>query len=112
MKDIIAKAVEGGWNFHKKFNIEDNAKITYSGNTTSWYGSNSGGLIYPESFIFSHDFCIVFWGREFVCKNCGRAREYEECSLHDLGRAEAWQYHGNLMFLSEDRIKYLEGFLE
>lgn len=105
MKRIIKKAEQGGYKGH--LNMLPSFIHPSRVEKVAWYIIKSRF----DEIIFSHDFCIAYWGREFVCKNCGREKEYEECSLHDLGRAEAWQYHGNLMFLSEDRIKYLEQFI-
>ncbi len=96
MKDIIAKAVEGGYRFSNVDHV--------------YYEEEPRFL---DEIFFSHDFLKAFFGEEETCMRCGlwfMKKCTKDSSHREVG--VAWQYHAQQLVLSEDRIKYLEGFLE
>ncbi len=69
-----------------------------------------------ESIIFSHSFAKAYWGEKRVQRrysrdnsaNCGENRnDYKDYTIKD-----GWQYHLPQLALAEDRLKYLEKFLD
>ena len=107
MKDIIAKAVEGGYqgekDLVKQFLNPDNPSCKMVADTLI-EGS------YFDSIIFSHDFLKAFFGERLV--KHGYGENPNGLNPYFLERVPRWQYHAQQLVLSEDRIKYLEGFLE
>jgi len=122
MKEIIDKAVEGGFDFHvfcfecdfgKDVSIDDMANVLQ-------------GSGYDNSLYFRHDFLKAFFGEDEICGGCGeeltvatmvlQARDVEghtcDCGFScDPHRDMAWMYHARELVLSEDRLEYLRRFL-
>ncbi len=77
--------------------------------------------------IFLHGFAMAFWGKEYVCKECGENAEenYDDGVCKgccegllsdsngpgDMEDVPAWKYHLQQMVLEKDPIKYLEKFI-
>ena len=102
IKKIIERAVEGGYRFSNVDHV--------------YYEEEPRFL---DEVFFSHDFLEAFFGEFLVCKECGRPDDDKPCVNQHFHRSHldsdwrvAWQYHAQQLVLSEDRIKYLEGFLE
>ncbi len=70
------------------------------------------------SLVFSHDFVKSFWGgpkcstekvergSDMFCSECGTVY----CASKSFWES-FWQYHGQQLFLAEDRLKYIERYL-
>ena len=98
MKDIIAKAVEGG--------LEDGKLWELSCDNTA----------YINELIFSHDFLKAFFGDVEICKQCLTQSNMKHelwCNFQEGSLTEiSWQYHGKQLVLSEDRLEYLRRFID
>lgn len=101
IKEIIDKAVEGGFK----------GKYLYDDMYENFYMIIDGSIIPvdDEKVIFSHDFLIAFHGEETYCLECDD--KHGLCICDNTILLPAWQYFGFQQLKSEDRIKYLEGFL-
>ena len=103
LKKAIEKAVKNGFDYMGYLNSRNYAwGINEEHNTT---------------IIFSHDFAKAFWGKGWVCTNCGEPVELEEgeagICLHNRsvsGEEEAFEYHLKQMVIT-DPILYLKRFL-
>lgn len=97
MKDIIAKAVEGGYRFSNVDHV--------------YYEEEPRFL---DEIFFSHDFLRAFFGESIYCHvTCsGITDNVADVPFNYSSSMSSWQHHAQQLVLSEDRIKYLEGFLE
>lgn len=97
-------------------------------------GMDESLIIFPDNngaeHIFNHDFAKAFWGEELVNKY-GKNKD-EFCSIYQHYRRgerewnklsvnhfnisynllERWQYHLQQLAISEDRLAYIERFLD
>lgn len=87
-KEIISKAEKGGYKGHLAFLPAFHRAKGFSVWRWLWNFKNE--------IIFSHDFLKAF---------------FSEMSEYDKENGWDWQYHGTRLVLSEDRLKYLKGFL-
>ena len=91
MKDIIAKAVERGFDYNKH-QYENNCMFS------------------PSDLFFSHDFLRAFFRVPYegkigiICRG-----DDSECGFEEVG--EYWEFHAQQLVLSEDRLEYLRRFL-
>jgi hypothetical protein len=70
---------------------------------------------YTESIIFSHDFAKAFWGEKKVFIGTEKVPEPHTLNVYydrEVYAPSAWQYHLQQLVLAEDRLKYLEEFLD
>lgn len=100
-KAIIEKAVEGGYD----------GGLIFDDNSQEYYVSDGDeGYVQPNTndIIFSHKFAKAYWGEK-------AGYRYSTWAVKDggnyIGNQMAWQYHLQQLVLSEDREKYLRGFL-
>ena len=112
MKDIISKAVEGGYGV-----LYDSIKP--NGLDIDFF--DTGNVLLEresiDSFIFSHEFLRAYFGEEKVyggyldpmllCDKCGKI----EVQATVDNAKPAWQYHAQQLVLSEDRVAYLRRYL-
>jgi len=119
MKEIIEKAVEGGFKWVSgEFSSKDFREFE-SGNIMVYIedvdterenlppdGKIAWRILHPNDIIFSHDFLRCYFKDEpEVC--VPDIHEGELCTSF----MEAWQHHAERLVLSEDRIKYLSNFI-
>ena len=87
-KLVIERAIKGGWeesDFDSDFALYHNC---------------------PEILIFSHDFLKAYFGHQIVFRENGKVYDGRDKDLKPP--LQNWQYHGCQLFLSIDRLKYLE----
>jgi hypothetical protein len=73
------------------------------------------GWIDFERIIFSHDFAKAFWGEKKVFIGTEKVPEPHTLNVYydrEVYAPSAWQYHLQQLVLAEDRLKYLEEFLD
>lgn len=117
VKQMIEKAVEnnlGSWlvDYNRyKVSISKEGIVTAIMNTDSCYDER---IFHINEVLFNQKFCKAFWGKKWIC-NISLSCLYSRCSLQqekDCGHGiEEWKYHGQQMFLSEDRLEYIKKFL-
>lgn len=123
MKRIIDKAVEGGYWFPdipkdarwetETYNRIGVVQLNWS---YSKYALGMRSVTY-EQIIFSHGFLKAFFGEDTVIMLDDEGTILDEWEdwmnvAPGYGQVVGWMYHAEKLVLSEDRIKYLEGFLE
>lgn len=121
-KKAIEKAVDRGFKYEDAFDkdwwfLEDNGD---EGITLEWGDSHGMNWVNIERIIFSHAFAIAFWGEFLVCIECGKPSDDDsECINQSIHKSEldsewmiSWQYHLQQLAISEDRLKYIERFLD
>ncbi len=78
------------------------------------------GTLFSESTIFDHSFAKAFWGEwdvgDKVPDEC-TAKIPDDIIQEEFGnvvefKLEKWQYHIQKLVLAEDRLKYIETFLD
>lgn len=118
LKKAIDKAITGGYKLpspdYSEWSFED------------WGIRESfDNYIDLEKIIFSHEFAKAFFGVEDTCQDCGQifkfptkveGYEYDfyecECGCQvQVVPIECWEYHLQQMVIMEDRLKYLENFV-
>lgn len=106
LKRAIAKAAKHGWKDAPQW--DDQMGRAY-------YADGDGGYQVTSSndIIFNHQFAMVFWGTESVCKDCSQkaAGKYTGFECDHCSYRETWECHLQEMVLETDPIKYLEGYL-
>lgn len=101
LKKIIDKAVSGGWK------LDEIMQMLTEGDSDILLGT----ALFNR--IFSHDFLKAFFGEEIICNIC-EIPISKSCVHYCTGTDDClpiWQCHAQKLVLSEDRIKYLMGFV-
>ena len=122
LKKVIEKAIKNGWG--NAWEMEFFKHWSFDGDNPYYFVSHHPGLqnLRYESIIFKHEFCKAFFGRELLCYDCGDKVKPPMtvmegrvqigtgqcvCSRQFENNEEAWQYHIQMLALSENRIGYL-----
>ncbi len=63
------------------------------------------------ALIFDHDFLKAFFGINTCCKSCGKIIENIDYCCGYMIPTFKWLYYGEQLFLSKNRLQYLEKFL-
>ena len=108
MKEIIEKAVKGGYEPISKDSSMYGTEWTISNNSIK----TLIGIIPFETIIFSHDFLKAFFGEDltsdgshnkYLVRNIAEDKDGLICPR--------WKYHGMQLVLSTDRKEYLKRFI-
>ena len=87
MKQIIAKAMERGFDYDK-------------------HQFKNNCLFSPSDLYFSHDFLKAFFGDvDCDCEQGGYSMHKADCPR------KSWSEHAQQLVLSEDRLEYLRRFI-
>jgi len=117
MKSILSKAQEGGFKWNSiDSDIIDEEIYLISCNTENdgmndvyiKWGDGNSTIWYFNEIIFSIPFLKAFFGSiKCDCEQKGYAMHSS-----DYCKRKPWPYYAQQLVLSEDRIKYLRGFLD
>lgn len=123
LKAVIAKATDNGLKTYKqgyldftgKFpNVQEVVSISFTK-----YLETAIKYKPVEEIIFSHEFCKAFWGEWTICSGCGKhwagskTMGYSCDSICPApNEVISWRHHLQQLVVEEDRLKYLEQFLD
>ena len=118
LEKAIQKAIDGGWKgwryftgprttaYTKKYLVVPFNKL----GTTVRFTAEGVQPMYPgyTEIIFNHDFAKALWGNKEVCEWCGlEDGEHDPYCTERTFSYPVWQYHLQMMVISDDPIEYL-----